>query len=385
MIDYIVQIIKENSIAQGGLVIAAFSAMLYYFKQVPRLAMNVFYRRCTSYISLDHDQEPLKWMLNWLSETEYGKNTRHLTVANDEGDIAIGSGKHFFFRDGALVVVSYTRQHVEHEGINMGLKENVDLRVIPGKRKVIVDLLKEAKEKYSIRYENKLSICMPHSWGENWIVSDEIEKQKLDSVILTEENNTLLKQRLQRFIDNKEVCLKYGIPWRMGLLLHGPPGNGKSSLAKAIASYMDYKLCILNLNGIKSDKELIRLAADLPKESVLLIEDIDAYNIDRDNEKKNDISLSGLLNALDGVTAKDGRITVITTNCPEQLDEALIRKGRVDINMKLDHPTQYQIEKMFDRFGKTYNGENFDNMASVQDYLLNFELTSQPKDAIILT
>ncbi|KAI1067641.1 hypothetical protein LB506_004043 [Fusarium annulatum] len=61
------------------------------------------------------------------------------------------------------------------------------------------------------------------------------------------------------------------------------------------------------------------------------------------------ISLSGLLNAIDGVASHEGRILIMTTNKPESLDEALIRPGRVDVQVGFKNATSAQASELFYR------------------------------------
>jgi len=74
---------------------------------------------------------------------------------------------------------------------------------------------------------------------------------------------------------------------------------------------------------------------ELPEDTIVVIEDIDAlFGKDRASKNaKSPLSFSGLLNALDGVGAASGQIYILTTNLREQLDSALIRKGRVDFQV----------------------------------------------------
>ena len=65
------------------------------------------------------------------------------------------------------------------------------------------------------------------------------------------------------------------------------------------------------------------------------------------------ITLSGLLNALDGVSECEGRIMIMTSNKPEKLDEALIRPGRIDKKFMFDLCTREQISDMFRLFFNT--------------------------------
>lgn len=66
-------------------------------------------------------------------------------------------------------------------------------------------------------------------------------------------------------------------------------------------------------------------------------------------DDKKGISLSGLLNAIDGVASHEGRVLIMTTNKPEALDDALIRPGRVDLQVAFTHATREQARELFER------------------------------------
>lgn len=69
----------------------------------------------------------------------------------------------------------------------------------------------------------------------------------------------------------------------------------------------------------------------------------------RKRGNKKGISLSGLLNAIDGVASHEGRVLIMTTNKPESLDEALVRPGRVDVQVGFTHASSFQVEELFQR------------------------------------
>lgn len=69
------------------------------------------------------------------------------------------------------------------------------------------------------------------------------------------------------------------------------------------------------------------------------------------------ISLSGLLNAIDGVSSTEGRILIMTTNNPEELDKALIRPGRVDMHVVFELPAKVEMRELFMSMYKDLDGE----------------------------
>ncbi|KAG6364592.1 hypothetical protein INS49_006194 [Diaporthe citri] len=75
-----------------------------------------------------------------------------------------------------------------------------------------------------------------------------------------------------------------------------------------------------------------------------------------EKEKKNTVTLSGLLNAIDGVGAAEGRILIMTTNHIETLDKALIRTGRADVIVTFTNVTKKQAVDMFINI---YSGERW--------------------------
>ncbi|KAK7994538.1 hypothetical protein PG991_016126 [Apiospora marii] len=161
-----------------------------------------------------------------------------------------------------------------------------------------------------------------------------------------------------------------GIPYRRGYLLHGPPGTGKTSLSLALAGMFGLELYIVHVPTLSSDMELERLFTALPPKCIVLLEDIDAVGVKRqvpDETKtktkqgqpawveemdaitkgRTRCSLSGLLNVLDGVTSQEGRIVLMTSNIADNLDEALIRPGRIDKMIFMGRIDRDAAEEMF--------------------------------------
>jgi hypothetical protein len=145
-------------------------------------------------------------------------------------------------------------------------------------------------------------------------------------------------------------------------LFEGLPGSGKSSFILALASHFGYDLAVISFTEKVTDGTLTRLLKNLPEKTILVMEDIDVLFTDRkkNDEHKNMVTFSGILNNLDGITTQDGFLCFITTNYKNLLDSALIRPGRVDKQLRFDTATKEQLQDMFTRFmGELYTDEKF--------------------------
>jgi hypothetical protein len=189
-----------------------------------------------------------------------------------------------------------------------------------------------------------------------------------------------LKERLDLFTNHPEWYLDRGIPHSLGILLHGIPGAGKTSTIKAIAKDTHRHIFNLSLRPFTTQRQLNNLfynetvliqtydggkqTLKIPlNKRVYVIEDIDCLTdvvIDRRlkptqaPQEGDAVTLSFLLNLLDGVLETPGRIVVITSNFPEKLDAALVRPGRIDVKLEFKDASRQFIHDMVCKF---YNKE----------------------------
>ncbi|BAT92670.1 hypothetical protein VIGAN_07146800 [Vigna angularis var. angularis] len=114
-----------------------------------------------------------------------------------------------------------------------------------------------------------------------------------------------------------------------------------------MSDYLNYDIYDLDLTTVQDNNELKNLILAMSNRSMLVIEDIDCtiklQNREEDGEAvkngDNKITLSGLLNVIDGLWSCCGeeRIFILTTNHKEKLDPALLRPGRMDMHIHLSY------------------------------------------------
>jgi SpoVK/Ycf46/Vps4 family AAA+-type ATPase len=222
-----------------------------------------------------------------------------------------------------------------------------------------------------------------------------------------------LLEKIDFFLNNKEWYYEKGIPYSLGIGLHGPPGTGKTSFIKALANYTNRHIVVISLKMIKTKQQLEQFFFENRYNSnnqqnsiswdkkILVFEDIDCigdiildrnnkYNLrkvyskdsDTDNKKTNDtkisdilkavcdlnesgsssliknnkdqeITLDDILNLWDGIRETPGRILIISSNHYDKLDSALIRPGRIDITHELCNASHNTISEIYTHlFGK---------------------------------
>lgn len=183
----------------------------------------------------------------------------------------------------------------------------------------------------------------------DWMSTDEIPKRELDTVILKGNQKEAIVADLDDFLNKEYAYSRLGVPYHRGYLFHGPPGTGKTSIAKALAFHFNLNVYYIPLPTIENDNKLIRLLASVPPRSVLLLEDIDIVHGARErDDKEKGVTLSGLLNSLDGMITPHGLITIMTTNDMSVLDKALIRPGRVDRCEEITYLDDEQLNRLIE-------------------------------------
>lgn len=310
----------------------------------------------------------------------------------------------------------------------------------------IKDLMEEVYRQNKDKERTMTVIRRPFSGGYSsrlsWSRLTSKPRRPLDTVILDATEKAKVLNDVDEYMSEQTAAYygDRGIPYRRGYLFWGPPGTGKTSFCLALAAKFNLDVYVLTLLDHElTDSDLMSLMNQLPTPSLLLLEDVDTAGLSREKLSRDSsaasvmrgtrnrgpargsyvkqqddpghdedsetmrstrISLSGLLNAIDGVAAPEGHILIMTTNKAYELDEALVRAGRISVKVPFRHASQQQAKEIFLRmyidssrtesensthkdledyagqFASQIPDEKF-SPADLQDYLLTHKKTPQ--------
>jgi DNA polymerase III delta prime subunit len=172
-------------------------------------------------------------------------------------------------------------------------------------------------------------------WAKDPELFRAIKGMTLENLVLAGTLKQEIKADLDNFFSSLAVYREYDIPWKRGILLIGPPGNGKTHAVKALLNSLQKPcLYVKSLKSYTTESENIRQVFYKARQSapcVLVLEDLDSL-LNKHNR-------SFFLNELDGFALNEGIVTLATTNYPERLDPAIIdRPSRFDRKYHFDLP-----------------------------------------------
>ncbi|OWM68625.1 AAA-ATPase At2g46620 [Punica granatum] len=154
----------------------------------------------------------------------------------------------------------------------------------------------------------------------------------LETIAMEPDLKNRVKSDLELFLKSQQYYHRLGRVWKRSFLLYGPSGTGKSSFVAAMANFLSYDVYDIDLSRITDDADLRTLLLETSSRSVIVIEDLDRFLM----EKPGSVSLSGILNFMDGILSSccaEERIMVFTMNSKDHIDPAILRPGRIDVHI----------------------------------------------------
>jgi chaperone BCS1 len=358
------------------------AGILAYCRNIPGKVKDWFWRHSGVTGDVKNTDQAFNWISLWLDLQPYSKRSRHITISTynrddaDDGPCEIGAavgaakkrrprliftpsiGQHVFFYKKRLIWLS--RMSGDTPGKGTGgdgrfQRETFSIWAFGRSQKVIRQIIQDAME-MALPSDGEETLVIS-STGSYWQRPTQRRIRPQESVILPDGMLDSLVADAKEFIESKRWYHNLGIPYRRGYLFHGVPGSGKTSTVVAIAGTLGLDVYMLNLGDrMIGDSDLSSLMGQVPTGAVVLLEDIDAIFTSRDinhegeTKDKTSITFSGILNAIDGVAATEGRLLFMTTNHKAKLDPALIRPGRADVDLEFGYADKIQAARIFQRF-----------------------------------
>lgn len=285
------------------------------------------------------------------------------------------------------------------------------------------EFLEEVRQTCTDKQTNQTAILRPNmkamQTGEgDWDCVSVRPSRPMSTVVLEDTSKAKILMDMNEFLQPRMASwyANRGVPYRRGYLFYGPPGTGKTSMSFSLAGIFGLSIYCLSLSEtMLSEEALIALFSQLPQRCVVLLEDIDCAGVARQKAKAKkkkakslepgksetatvgeapaeadeasketssttSISVSGLLNAIDGVASSEGRVLIMTTNYRERLDDALVRPGRADLQIHFGLASTQQIRELFVRMYSPDETNMSKGPSSIQEVMPHIDFDSMAKD-----
>src|SRR5580698_11461080 len=358
----------RSEFASGGLLLMIIGGISVWLRAVPESIWEWIVSQTTMVVTVKDDDAAFVWVKEWFLEQEFLKRIRRLdldtTLRNERIAMIPAPGKHWFWYGGRPFEVWFSRTENTHERSGRRV-ESLTFRTLGRKRfflqQFVDDVVKCHLERQGVQ-------SYLYTYNDAWDYVEGYSPRLLESVVLEPGEKEHMLRDMMQFRRSKQRYERLGVPYHRGYLLYGPPGTGKTSLVSALAAHFGLSIYVINLADF-NDRSLMSAVDEVPANSVLLFEDIDCMkgskarptaNLATRNPEpgtpngntanQNGVTLSGLLNVLDGFYAPANVLFAMTTNRIEALDEALLRPGRIDYKLYLGKATERQKLELYLRF-----------------------------------
>lgn len=344
MHELLEQLLANNEFLQGGLLLGALGILVAYARRIPALLSHIIQRLWTVSLVV-RDETLIQWMSHWLAISDYGQQNRWLVGHTQWADSKLfsvlgpGYGMHRFFYKGTIV---WLQHELEDQGIR-GKVSVLNIKTLGRNTKAIRSLIDEAIDLANEEQLGRTPIFINTDQG-NWYRINTVAKRASTSVFLKMGLMETILRDAAGFLGTQDWYNQRGIPYRRGYLLYGPPGNGKTTIIRALASDLNLPIYALVLSGEElTDARLANALGRVPDPCIVVLEDFEKLNLENTN-----ITMSGLLNAIDGPLASEGRILIMTANDISDFHPSLLRPGRIDEQWEILNPDEQTVATYVD-------------------------------------
>ena len=340
-----------------------------YLRAIPLKLWFWLVDQTTMTITVKDDDAAFVWVREWFLEQKFVTRIRSVdldtTLRREQTALIPAEGHHWFWYHGRPFRVDSHRSE-DKRGWSSTRTEWLIFRTCGRKqsflKRFVADIV--ACHERSVALTSSLYVRD----DDYWMRVEGYAPRSLDSVILKAGEKEGLVQDIEKFKAAQQRYRKLGVPYHRGYLFYGPPGSGKTSIVSALAGHFGMSIYAINLTDF-NDKSLLKAINDVPTKSLILFEDIDcmktgkarpdeegaakearAPNGSTEAQDRFGVTLSGLLNVLDGFSAPGNMLFVMTTNKIDVLDRALLRPGRIDYKLFFGDVLQEQKIELYRRF-----------------------------------
>jgi mitochondrial chaperone BCS1 len=360
---------SQNQFASGGLLLMIVGSVGVFLRSLPVRLWEWIVQQTTMMITVKDDDAAFQWVKEWFLEQEFLSRVRRVdldtTLRGRQMALIPAPGRHLFWHHGRPFWVWLYRTE-ESKGYSQRRMESLTFRTI-GRQQMF--LRRFVDEVAACHQKHARTTPYLYVWDDCWTYVSAYFPRLLESVILKPGEKEHLVLDLERFRAARPRYRKLGVPYHRGYLLYGPPGTGKTSLVSGLSAKFGMSIYVMNLTEF-NDRSLKSAMNDVPENSMILFEDIDCMRTgnrrsdaaagqakephsngsDQDLPTSLGVTLSGLLNVLDGFHAPENVVFVMTTNRIEALDPALLRPGRIDYKLYLGEAADSQRTELYRRF-----------------------------------
>jgi transitional endoplasmic reticulum ATPase len=204
--------------------------------------------------------------------------------------------------------------------------------------------LMEAISEWSSELHDEIWVFNHGMWTKNSELFAAIRDASWDDVILDENMKNTIVKDVVGFFDAKDAYKRFGVPWKRGIILHGPPGNGKTITIKAVVKSLAdrpqpvsslYVKSFITYEGPEFGIQQIFSKARECAPCLLVLEDLDSL--------VTDAVRSYFLNEVDGLESNDGILIIGSTNHLDKLDPAIVKRpSRFDRKYAFRPPVEHE-------------------------------------------